>query len=316
MGKTASLWQAIQARSNENVLYLTWSAGLVRQAQEYFESFTPKGSTIQVKLFSDFIKEMAHGYTPRWTPEESKNAFNNGIARLSPTLLSRWQMLPDILYAEIRAHFVGEYLNTSENYNPKPAIDDYVFRRKPFLGVAIDGVVAAVSALESVASIWDYFPDLDLAKLALYRLSSNRFLRSELACLNRILLDEVQDLTPIETSVPLLLARKIAEFNNGVAPYVLVTGDEGQTVRPTDFEWGKLKDLISSILKTPEDISLPANLRNPSSIGHLVNSARGCINIFQKKIDPEAWKKTLLPNQQTGKSFIALPLMGFHFLAC
>ena len=41
-----------------------------------------------------------------------------------------------------------------------------------------------------------------------------------------------------------------------------------------------------------------------------------CINIFQKKIDPEAWKKTLLASQQTGKSFIALRLMGFHFLGC
>ena len=300
-GKTASLWQAIQARSNENVLYLTWSAGLVRQALEYFESFSPKGSTIQVKLFSDFIKEMAHGYTPRWTPDEAKNAFNNGIARLSPTLLSRWQMLPDILYAEIRAHFVGEYLNTSENYNSKPAIEDYVFRRKPFLGVAIDGIVAAVSALEGAASIWDYFPDLDLAKLALYRLTSNRFLRTELACLNRILLDEVQDLTPLETSVPLLLARKIAEFNNGVAPYVLVTGDEGQTVRPTDFEWGKLKDLISNILKTPEDISLPANLRNPSSIGHLVNSARGLYQHLPKEDRPRGLEENPVTESTNGK---------------
>ncbi|NBR07640.1 MAG: hypothetical protein EBT92_18010 [Planctomycetes bacterium] len=300
-GKTASLWQTIQSRSNEQVLYLTWSAGLARQAEEYFESFTPNGTTVQVKIFSDFIREMAHGYMPKWTPNEAKSAFYNGIARLSPSILGRWHLLPDILYAEVRAHFVGEYLNTSENFNSKLALEDYTLRRLPFLGFTTEGIVAAISALETVTPIWDYFPDLDLARHALKKLISNRFLRTELSCLNRIVLDEVQDLTPIETSVPLFLARKIAEFNNGIAPFVLVSGDEGQTVRPTDFEWGKLKDLISQILKSPEDLSLSANLRNPSNIGHLVNSARSLYQHLPKEDRPRGLEENPVSDATNGK---------------
>ena len=300
-GKTSSLWQAIQSRSNEQVLYLTWSQGLARQADEYFESFTPNGTTVQVKTFADFVREMAHGYKPRWTQDEARQAFFNGIARLSPNLLGRWHQLPDVLYAEVGAHFVGEYLNTSENFSSKLAMEDYISKRMPFLGIATEGIAAAVSALEVSAPIWDYFPELDLARQALLKLVSNRFLKTELSCLNRIVIDEVQDLTPIETSVPLFLARKIAEFNNGVAPFVLISGDEGQTVRPTDFEWGKLKDLVSNVLKSPEDLSLSANLRNPSSIGHLVNFARGLYQHLPKEDRPRGLEENSVSDATNGK---------------
>lgn len=300
-GKTSSLWQAIQSRSNEQVLYLTWSAGLARQANEYFESFTPNGTTVQVKTFADFVKEIAHGYTPRWTQDEARHAFFNGIARLSPNLLGRWHLLPEVLYAEVGAHFVGEYLNTSDNFSPKLAIEDYVSRRLPFLGIATDGVVAAVSALEVAAPIWDYFPNLDLARQALLKLVYNRFLKTELSSLNRIVLDEVQDLTPLETSVPLYLAKKIGNLNNGVSPFVLVSGDEGQTVRPTDFEWGKLKDLISNILKPPEDLALSANLRNPNCIGHLVNITRGLYQHLPKEDRPRGLEENSVSDATNGK---------------
>lgn len=300
-GKTSSLWQAIQSRSNEQVLYLTWSQGLTRQANEYFESFAPKGTTVQVKTFADFVREMALGYKPRWTQDEARGAFFNGIARLSPNLLGRWHQLPDVLYAEVGAHFVGEYLNTSENFSTKLAIEDYISKRMPFLGIATEGIAAAIFALEVSASIWDYFPELDLARQALLKLVTNHFLKTELSCLNRIVVDEVQDLTPIETAVPLYLARKIAEFNNRISPFVLISGDEGQTVRPTDFEWGRLKDLISNILKPPEDLSLSANLRNPGNIGHLVNFARGLYQHLPKEDRPRGLEENLVSDATNGK---------------
>jgi len=309
-GKTSSLWQAIQSRSNEQVLYLTWPAGLARQANEYFESFTPHGTTIQVKTFADFVKEIAHGYAPRWTQDEARQEFFNGIARLSPNLLGRWHLLPEVLYAEVGAHFVGEYLNTSENFSSKLAIDDYVLRRRPALGSATDGIASAVSALEVATPIWDYFPNLDLARQALLKLSSNRFLKTELSCLNRIVLDEVQDLTPIETSVPLFLAKKIVHLNNGISPFVLVSGDEGQTVRPTDFEWSKLKDLISNILKFPKDLSLSANLRNPGSIGHLVNITRGLYQNLPKEDRPRGLEENSVSDATSGKIIHCLASSG------
>ena len=50
-----------------------------------------------------------------------------------------------------------------------------------------------------------------------------------------------------------------------------MAGDEAQTVRPTDFEWAWLSDLLHSSVGTPSEHKLAANLRSPQRIAGLVN---------------------------------------------
>ncbi len=52
---------------------------------------------------------------------------------------------------------------------------------------------------------------------------------------------------------------------------VLLAGDEAQTVRPTDFEWGWLNDLLHARVGTPAEYKLKSNLRSPRRIAELVN---------------------------------------------
>ncbi|MBY0505099.1 MAG: hypothetical protein K2X03_14400 [Bryobacteraceae bacterium] len=48
-------------------------------------------------------------------------------------------------------------------------------------------------------------------------------------------------------------------------------GDEAQTVRPTDFEWRWLNDLLHHRLGASSEFKLSANLRSPRQIATLVN---------------------------------------------
>jgi hypothetical protein len=52
---------------------------------------------------------------------------------------------------------------------------------------------------------------------------------------------------------------------------LLLAGDEAQTVRPTDFEWGWLNDLLHTEVGTPAEYQLKSNLRSPRRIAELVN---------------------------------------------
>ena len=274
-GKTVSLWQSIQLRPDENVLYLTWSSRLADLAREYFETFASLGSSFRVVIFTDLLHELA-GKTPQALAiEEGRRVFFEAISKLSPAQLGPWANYSDTLYSEVRAHYVGAFLPTINGYATNKIdstiqIKDYQLRRASYLGKSIEGVISAIKAIEGRASIGSCFPDLALAWEACEKLTSDFAVTTKDLIINRIVLDEVQDLTPIEALAFILLARKIGEKNNGAAPFLLITGDEGQTVRPTDFEWPWLKNLLSKVLRPPEDLSLISNLRNPSKINRFV----------------------------------------------
>jgi hypothetical protein len=67
---------------------------------------------------------------------------------------------------------------------------------------------------------------------------------------------------------------------------VLIAGDEAQTVRPTDFEWGWLNDLLHARLATPEEHHLGVNLRSPRRIAAVVNSTWDLYRSLEKQERP------------------------------
>lgn len=202
-GKTVSLWQSIQLRPDENVLYLTWSSRLADLAREYFETFASSGSSLRVVIFTDLLHELA-GKTPRALAiEDGRRVFFEAISKLSPAQLGPWANYSDTLYSEVRAHYVGAFLPISNEY-PTSKIDsttqikDYQLRRAGYLGKSIEGVISAIKAIEGRATLGSCFPDLALAWEACEKLTSDLAVTTNDLIINRIVLDEVQDLTPIE----------------------------------------------------------------------------------------------------------------------
>jgi hypothetical protein len=117
-----------------------------------------------------------------------------------------------------------------------------------------------------------FFPELALARTALERLASSKswLEHAGLSDFDCIALDEAQDLTPLESLLLIELARSTRSKPPARVAF-LAAGDEAQTVRPTDFEWGWFHDLLYHKLGSPADFELRANLRSPRRIAELVN---------------------------------------------
>ena len=86
---------------------------------------------------------------------------------------------------------------------------------------------------------------------------------------DRIVVDEVQDLTLLESAVVVELCRAVGR-RHGRAPLLLMAGDAGQTVRPTAFDWGPLSDLLARRVGVPARFHLEEHLRCPSRIAEVV----------------------------------------------
>src|SRR5262249_2558037 len=107
-----------------------------------------------------------------------------------------------------------------------------------------------------------FFRELDLAWNAEKRIRDSG--AKHFQDFDCIAVDEAQDLTPIESLV-------IVDLAAAADGHLLVSGDEAQTVRPTDFEWGWFQDLLHFRLSSPTEFKLQTNLRSPRRIATLVN---------------------------------------------
>ena len=67
---------------------------------------------------------------------------------------------------------------------------------------------------------------------------------------------------------------------------LLLAGDEAQTVRPTDFEWAWLNDMLHDSIGAPQEFKLPVNLRSPRRIADLVNRAWDLYDHLSKQDRP------------------------------
>ena len=141
-----------------------------------------------------------------------------------------------------------------------------------------DGVGrAATSALLKVAehvgpdAFVGSFPELAAATAAIGRLRDGE-LPEGFVEFDRVVVDEVQDLTLLETGVVVELCLAITR-RRGNAPWLLAAGDDGQIVRPSGFDWGALNDLLAARLDAPRRFHLKGNLRCPSRIAAVIERA-------------------------------------------
>ncbi len=289
-GKTEALMRAVDLHGGEQVLYLTWSRHLADLAGEHFATFAPADTRVETWTMADLLAAIVD--PPVAGSFESRRAqFLADAARLAPGTLGPWSDDLDALFAEIRAHLVGpalpsapRHLQSSDRTRLRAA--EYRRRRAAILGTAaLRALLDVVEGLGS-APVELYFPDLLHAATAARVLLRDRRRPAGLIRPDRIVLDEVQDLTPVEVLVPLLLASMEDDDPAAAPARFLCAGDEGQTVRPTDFEWGWFKDMIADQIGRPESVALAANLRSTRRIGELVRRVSSLYGQVPKSARP------------------------------
>ena len=275
-GKTTGLWKAIETRNDQRVLYLTWSRNLSETARQHFSSFAPINLEVYNIDYLSFLGRICNTDIPRKRLIDNRRIFYEELGKLAHINLGPWKDKEKALFSEIRGYLFGHANPYSEKI-----IGDYVYRLsdEEYLNLrsgndgigkkAADTVVNIVSKIEKDPSLIDIFPELYYAKMAFNLLKDNKVI-DEFVNFDRIVVDEIQDLTLIEYSVVLELCRAIYR-KVGNAPYLLLAGDDGQTVRPTGFDWGLTKNLVGRKINIPVEFKLEWNLRCPSRIAEVIN---------------------------------------------
>ena len=208
----------------------------------------------------------------------SRARFDAAITRLGRDMAGPWKNRRDALHAELRANLFGRALPGETGCATERGIARLAETAYRDLRGDHDGVgPKAAKALLKVArflpadSVRAVFPELVAATGAIGRLRDDD-LPAGFDDFDRVVVDEVQDLTLLETAVVTELCRAIGR-RRGRAPWLLMAGDAGQTVRPTGFDWGPLSDLLARRVGTPARFHLEEHLRCPSRIAEVVERA-------------------------------------------
>ena len=164
--------------------------------------------------------------------------------------------------------------------------NEYRKRRGRFPGVGAKAATALIKAARVLPSqeVEAAFPELVAARRAIERLRDDR-LPDGFDRFDRVVVDEIQDLTLVEAAVVAELCQAIGR-KRGRPPWLLMAGDAGQTVRPTDFDWGPLSDLLSNRVGTPAKFHLEEHLRCPSRIARVVDRVAESYAESDKSIRP------------------------------
>ena len=289
-GKTTALLHAADETGADYVLYLTFSPELAALARDYFDRFCSGSKIFEVATFPDFI-----GGLQPWRPAVDKATarqhFRRDLANFNRSL-GAWSGQLDALYDEIHAHMAGTALPEACGRFPvaeRMLLPEKAYRaqRERFLGAGAESVLDAARRLEKAGggSLTDrYFPELALAWRGAQALTGKTTLRQEVPVYGCIAVDEVQDLTPLEAFTVIALAQRVQR--NGARPILLLAGDEAQTVRPTDFEWAWLNDMLHSSYGQPQDFKLGVNLRSPRRIAEVVNRTWDLYQYLEKRERP------------------------------
>jgi len=288
-GKTTALLHAADQSNAGNILYLTYSSDLAALARSYFDRYCASSRQYHVSTFPQFVRGLLKVNTPPVPLFEQRSRFRVEVASLSRNLGPWAQNIP-ALFDEFHAHIIGGALPAQVGRFTASRVQrrndaEYIASRTRFTGSsAAELANAAATRLEKSGGpiALRLFPDLHLAWLAVQQLPN---LPAEELPWDCIAIDECQDLTPIETFFIARLAKRLQELRGRPIP-VLIAGDEAQTVRPTDFEWGWLNDIFHTEIATPSVHKLSANLRSPRQIAELINKVWDLYAHLEKRDRP------------------------------
>src|SRR5436305_816449 len=292
-GKTTALLHAADSSQADRVLYLTFSQDLAALARDYFDRFcSSKTRTYTVLTYPAFVSQLLGGGATTPDSAAARAQFRRDLFNHQRSL-GVWSNNTDALYDEMHAHLVGAAVPQAAGRFAKAErvrLPESAYRahRDRYLGPAAESVLEAARRLERIsdAPLADrYFPELGLAWRAASALSSgSRLIESSFLDYGCIAVDEIQDLTPLETFIVLALARRFGPERSSSS--LLLAGDEAQTVRATDFEWAWLNDMLHSTIGQAQEFKLSVNLRSPRRIADVVNRVWDLYDYLHKQDRP------------------------------
>ncbi len=299
-GKTMALWKAVEARGGKT-LYLTWSSPLIDASRSRFAAFAAPDTQVDVREFRVFTGSLCRRDVEKLPLEESRRRFREAFhwwkirSHLGP-----WKDNLDALHAELRAVLFGRALP-----DLAPCTEDGMrLSGQHYIASSQAGEEAAKALLETIKrSHWRswfefVFPELAAAHAALDRLRSGR-LPASLQAYDRVVVDEVQDLSMVEAAVVSQYCKAVAA-QRPHAPRLMMAFDDGQTVRPSGFESSRLSDLLNGVLVPPEEFHLDHNVRSPSLIAEVVQRASTLYRLIGKD-----WRPKDQLSHQTGQEIVA-----------
>ncbi len=280
-------------RYHGRIRLLTFGEAQRGQARRWLETYAHDGQDAQAWTHLELFSALDPEWQPAPTLAVASAELTTALAA-EPRAIGPWLGHIGALYGELRAHFWGRALpfafrGTAAALDDDGAVRAYRARRTATLGpAATEGAIGAARLLSAEVRA-RLFGDLDRASaLARALLADDAELPPALSDLDAVLIDEVQDLTLIELLVCALVARRPAA-SSGRRPAFHVAGDEGQTVRATDFDWGELKNLINDLLGRPEEFDLPGNVRSPRPITRVINNSWSLYKTLAKRQRPRGY---------------------------
>ena len=284
-GKTQALIRAIEIGAPGKTLYLTWSVRLAEQVMHHFNDpnggtrFLPPESSVRAFDVRSWFAALLARDVPVLTLADLKRQFTKAVEELQlpPTKSRVWANREWDLFAEVRGHLAGGF--NLEDRQGHFSTKQYVDARKE------DGL--SEEDANSAAAIWTAltkkkedgvlgrcFPELEAAR-DLFELSANaRQLPESMRNATRVVIDEVQDLTPLELAALMRVLSHIRDEQDRI-PEIVIAGDEGQTVRPSAYKNARLKQTIKRY--TTQDVAtthVEANLRCPAGVVAVLDRLR------------------------------------------
>ena len=286
-GKTMALWKAVESRGG-STLYLTWSSALIDDARSRFSAFSSPDSQVDAREFRVFIGSLCERDVSRLTLARSRKAFRYAFPwwKLRDHL-GPWNDRLDALHAELRAVLFGRAVpGLMKCAGDGRRLSDKQYRANTQVGrEAASALLAIIGRSRWRQWYARVFPELAAARTALERLRAGR-LPAGLKTYDRVVVDEVQDLSLLESAVVVEYCRSLA-LNRSHVPWLMMAFDDGQTVRPSGFDPNLLNSLLNGRLTQPREVPLDHNVRSPSLISDVTERASKFYRLIDKDWRPK-----------------------------
>ena len=273
-GKTTVLQQAALAVPGRRVLYLTHNARLAARAREHFDQFAPDPSRFTVSTFPALLRRVLREAPPETGSLADRIALLGRALDGATRKFPPWERHAEELFGELHAWIAGaalpfEFRGAPPCAGPLLSAEAFVRLRAKVLDErTARHAVQAVQLLDP-RLLPEIVGDPWWARQALDRVAEGGRAARALDGTDAVFVDEVQDLTLVEAALVAALVRA-AESGRDAPMDVTVAGDESQTVRPTDFDWGAFADVVHPALGAAATFDLLGNVRSPRVIATLV----------------------------------------------
>lgn len=290
-GKTSSLWRALELALLETrtlstqdqqarALYITWSTRLAESAEQYFSIMAP--GEVQVYDLTSLLAKALSSDLERLGIQSSRLRFQSLIENMKSKYALKKKALEriDHYYDLIRAWVFGRSVWQMKRVGDVKSNDE----QDRLIQDELKDAVRLYEALNlSDEQIKYVFPELQAAKQVAELEQDLAFPSETLSSKYAfVVVDEVQDLTPLELKASLDIAQALSQAH----PRLFLAGDEGQVVRPTFFQFAELNDQLFERGYHPQSTTLASNLRCPKVIADTVIRAKAFNKLLPTKYRP------------------------------